>query len=198
MQPKPPSNPGRRKFLITATSIVGLGAIVGTAIPFATAFNPSEQAKASGAPAKADISKLSKGEMIIVEWRGTPIYIIKHSQESKVMLNQNLTRLSDPDSLQNQQPPYAKNKSRSIRDDVVVLEAVCTHLSCVPKFHPELGKTDFDSDWQGGFFCHCHGSKFDIIGRVYAGVPAPSNLSVPPHHYESKDVLIIGEEGELS
>ena len=198
MQPKLPSNPGRRKFLITATSIVGLGAIVGTAIPFATAFNPSEQAKASGAPAKADISKLSKGEMIIVEWRGTPIYIIKHSQESKEMLNQNLSRLSDPDSLQNQQPPYAKNKSRSIRDDVVVLEAVCTHLSCVPKFHPELGKTDFDSDWQGGFFCHCHGSKFDIIGRVYAGVPAPSNLSVPPHHYESKDVLIIGEEGELS
>ena len=198
MQPKPPSNPGRRKFLVTATSIVGVGAVVGTAIPFVKALNPSEQAKASGAPAIADISKLNKGEMMIVEWRGVPIYIIKHTQESKELLNKNLSRLSDPDSNQDQQPPYAKNKSRSIRDDVVVLEAICTHLSCVPKFYPELGKTDFDSDWQGGFFCPCHGSKFDMIGRVYAGVPAPTNLSVPPHYYENEDVLVIGEEGELS
>ena len=198
MQPKPPSNPGRRKFLITATSVLGAGAVVGVAIPFVTAFNPSEKAKAASAPARADISKLGKGEMMLVEWRGIPIYILRHSAESLLKLNENLSRLSDPDSLQDQQPEYAKNKNRAIREDIVVLEAVCTHLSCAPKFYPELGITEFDSNWQGGFFCPCHGSKFDLLGRVYAGVPAPTNLAVPPHYYESEDVLVIGEDGEIS
>lgn len=197
MQPKPPSNPGRRKFLVAATTVVGTVGIVGVAIPFITAFNPSEKAKAAGAPTKADISKLNKGEMILLEWRGIPIYIIRHTDESLVALNKNLTRLSDPDSQEDQQPEYAKNSNRSIREDIVVLEAVCTHLSCAPKFYPDLGITDFDSNWQGGFFCHCHGSKFDLVGRVYAGVPAPTNLSVPPHYYESDNVLVIGEEGEM-
>ena len=198
MRPKPPSNPGRRKFLITATSVLGVGAVVGVAIPFVTAFNPSEKAKAASAPARADISKLGKGEMMLVEWRGIPIYILRHSAESLLKLNENLSRLSDPDSLQDQQPEYAKNKNRAIREDIVVLEAVCTHLSCAPKFYPELGITEFDSNWQGGFFCPCHGSKFDLLGRVYAGVPAPTNLAVPPHYYESEDVLVIGEDGEIS
>ena len=198
MRPKPPSNPGRRKFLITATSVLGVGAVVGVAIPFVTAFNPSEKAKAASAPARADISKLGKGEMMLVEWRGIPIYILRHSAESLLKLNENLSRLSDPDSLQDQQPEYAKKKNRAIREDIVVLEAVCTHLSCAPKFYPELGITEFDSNWQGGFFCPCHGSKFDLLGRVYAGVPAPTNLAVPPHYYESEDVLVIGEDGEIS
>ena len=198
MQPKPPSNPGRRKFLIVSTSVVGAGAVIGAAIPFITAFNPSEKAKAAGVPARADISKLGEGEMMLVEWRGIPIYILRHSAESLLKLNENLSRLSDPDSLQDQQPEYAKNKNRAIREDIVVLEAVCTHLSCAPKFYPELGITEFDSNWQGGFFCPCHGSKFDLIGRVYAGVPAPTNLAVPPHYYESEDVLVIGEDGEIS
>ena len=198
MQPKPPSNPGRRKFLIVSTSVVGAGAVVGAAIPFIAAFNPSEKAKAAGSPARADISKLGKGEMMLVEWRGIPIYILRHSEESLLKLNENLSRLSDPDSIQDQQPEYAKNKNRAIREDIVVLEAVCTHLSCAPKFYPELGITEFDSNWQGGFFCPCHGSKFDLIGRVYAGVPAPTNLAVPPHYYESEDVLVIGEDGEIS
>ena len=198
MQPKPPSNPGRRKFLIVSTSVVGAGAVVGAAIPFIAAFNPSEKAKAAGSPARADISKLGKGEMMLVEWRGIPIYILRHSEESLLKLNENLSRLSDPDSIQDQQPEYAKNKNRAIREDIVVLEAVCTHLSCAPKFYPELGITEFDSNWQGGFFCPCHGSKFDLIGRVYAGVPAPTNLAVPPHYYESEDVLVIGEDGEMS
>jgi len=198
MQPKPPSNPGRRKFLIVSTSVVGAGAVVGAAIPFIAAFNPSEKAKAAGSPARADISKLGKGEMMLVEWRGIPIYILRHSEESLLKLNENLSRLSDPDSIQDQQPEYAKNKNRAIREDIVVLEAVCTHLSCAPKFYPELGITEFDSNWQGGFFCPCHGSKFDLLGRVYAGVPAPTNLNVPPHYYENEDVLVIGEDGEIS
>ena len=198
MQPKPPSNPGRRKFLIAATSIVGAGAVIGAAIPFLAAFNPSERAKAAGAPAKVDISKLGKGEMMIVEWRGIPIYIIRHTEQSLLILNRNLSRLSDPHSEENQQPDYAKNPNRSIREDIVVLEAVCTHLSCAPKFYPESGTTNFDSDWQGGFFCPCHGSKFDLIGRVYSGVPAPTNLSIPPHYYESEHVLVIGEVGEIT
>ena len=198
MQPKAPSNPGRRKFLIAATSIAGAGAVIGAAIPFLAAFNPSEKAKAAGAPAKADISKLAKGEMMLVEWRGIPIYIIRHTEESLAALNENLSRLSDPDSKEDQQPEYAKNPSRSIRKDIVVLEGICTHLSCAPKFYPQLGTTDFDSNWPGGFFCPCHGSKFDLVGRVYSGVPAPTNLSVPPHYYESENVLIIGEDEEVT
>jgi len=198
MQVKPPSNPGRRKFLITTTSLLGAGAIAGTAVPFLRAFNPSEKAEAASAPTRADVSKLNKGEMMLVEWRGVPIYIIRHSNESLAVLNNNLSRLSDPDSLKDQQPDYAKNKNRSIREDIVVLSGVCTHLSCTPKFYPELGSTDFDIDWQGGFFCPCHGSKFDLVGRVYSGVPAPTNLAVPPHYYESDDILVIGEDGEVS
>ena len=159
MQPKPPSNPGRRKFLVAATSIVGTGAIIGAAIPFVAAFNPSEQAKAAGAPTKADISRLGEGEMMLIEWRGIPIYIIRHSQESLLNLNKNVSRLSDPNSVEDQQPIYAKNSNRSRKQEIVVLEAVCTHLSCALKFYPELGSTDFDSNWQGGFLCHIHASK---------------------------------------
>jgi len=198
MQPKTPSNPGRRKFLIAATSIVGTGAVIGAAVPFVAAFNPSAQAKAAGAPTKVDISKLSKGEMMLAEWRGIPIYIVRHTKESLEALNKNLSRLSDPNSEKDQQPVYAKNSYRSRKEEIVVLEAVCTHLSCAPKFYPELGITDFDSNWQGGFFCPCHGSTFDLVGRVYSGVPAPTNLPVPPHYYESEDILVIGEDEEVT
>ena len=194
MQPKEPSNPGRRKFLIVATSVVGAVGVVGAAIPFLSALSPSARAKAAGAPTKADISKLAEGEMMLVEWRGLPIYIIKHTKESLKFIDKNLSRLSDPESKVNQQPEYATNKNRSRRKDIVVLEAVCTHLSCAPKFYPEFGANDFDEDWQGGFFCPCHGSKFDLIGRVYSGVPAPTNLSVPPHYYESENILVIGKD----
>lgn len=195
MQPKNPSNPGRRKFLIAATSVVGAGAVVGAAVPFLTSISPSAKAEAAGAPSKADISKLRKGEMMVIEWRGKPIYVVRHTDKSLELLNQNIERLSDPDSQQDQQPDYAKNENRSIRPDVVVLEAVCTHLSCAPTFYPQIGVTDFDDDWQGGFFCPCHGSKFDLAGRVYSGVPAPTNMLVPPHYYESDDVLVIGQDG---
>ena len=134
MQPKSPPNPGRRKFLITATSTVGAVGIAGAAIPFISAFNPSAKAEAAGAPALADISKLAPGEMIIVEWRGTPIYVVKHSQESMNEIDKNLDRLADPDSNTEVQPQYAKNKFRSRRPGISVLSAVCTHLGCAPKY----------------------------------------------------------------
>jgi len=198
MQPKSPPNPGRRKFLIAATSAVGAVGIAGAAVPFFGSWNPSAKAEAAGAPAVADISKLRPGELLIVEWRGVPIYVVKHSTESLNQIDKNLERLADPESNEEQQPEYARNKLRSRREGISVLTAVCTHLACAPKFYPQLGVNDFDNNWQGGFFCPCHGSKFDLAGRVYAGVPAPTNLPVPPHYYKSDDILVIGEDGDVT
>ena len=198
MQPKSPPNPGRRKFLIAATSAVGAVGIAGAAVPFLGSWNPSARAEAAGAPAIADISKLKPGELLIVEWRGVPIYVVKHSSESLNQIDKNLERLADPESIEEQQPEYARNKLRSRREGISVLTAVCTPLACAPKFYPQLGVNDFDNNWQGGFFCPCHGSKFDLAGRVYAGVPAPTNLPVPPHYYKSDDILVIGEDGDVT
>ena len=198
MQPKSPPNPGRRKFLIAATSAVGAVGIAGSAVPFLGSWNPSAKAEAAGAPAVADISKLEPGELLIVEWRGVPIYVVKHSTESLNQIDKNLERLADPESNEEQQPEYARNKLRSRKAGISVLTAVCTHLACAPKYYPQLGVNDFDNNWQGGFFCPCHGSKFDLAGRVYAGVPAPTNLPVPPHYYKSDDILVIGEDGDVT
>jgi len=198
MQPKSPPNPGRRKFLIAATSAVGAVGIAGAAVPFLGSWNPSAKAEAAGAPAVADISKLEPGELLIVEWRGVPIYVVKHSTESLNQIDKNLERLADPESNEEQQPEYARNKLRSRKAGISVLTAVCTHLACAPKYYPQLGVNDFDNNWQGGFFCPCHGSKFDLAGRVYSGVPAPTNLPVPPHYYKSDDILVIGEDGDVT
>ncbi|MBJ13467.1 MAG: ubiquinol-cytochrome c reductase iron-sulfur subunit [Candidatus Marinimicrobia bacterium] len=198
MQPKSPPNPGRRKFLIAATSAVGAVGVAGAAIPFLGSWNPSARAEAAGAPAIADISKLQPGELLIVEWRGVPIYVVKHSEKSLNQIDKNLERLADPESVEEQQPEYARNKLRSRRKGISVLTAVCTHLACAPKYYPQLGVNEFDNNWQGGFFCPCHGSKFDLAGRVYAGVPAPTNLPVPPHYYKSEDILVIGEDGDVA
>jgi ubiquinol-cytochrome c reductase iron-sulfur subunit len=198
MQPKSPPNPGRRKFLIAATSAVGAVGIAGAAVPFLGSWNPSARAEAAGAPAIADISKLEPGELLIVEWRGVPIYVVKHSTESLNQIDKNLERLADPESNEEQQPEYARNKLRSRKAGISVLTAVCTHLACAPKYYPQLGVNDFDNNWQGGFFCPCHGSKFDLAGRVYSGVPAPTNLPVPPHYYKSDDILVIGEDGDVA
>jgi ubiquinol-cytochrome c reductase iron-sulfur subunit len=198
MQPKPPSRPGRRKFLIAATSFVGGVGIAGAAVPFFASWNPSARAQAAGVPIRVDITKLKEGEMVIVEWRGSPIFIINHSQESLSVLGDNLSRLSDPDSENDQQPFYARNPLRARRKGISVLSGVCTHPGCSPKYYPELGENNFDSDWQGGFFCPCHGSKFDLAGRVYTGVPAPDNLKVPPHYYESEKILVIGQDEEIT
>lgn len=189
-------NPGRRNFLIGATTLVGSAGIVGVAVPFLGSFNPSARTLAAGALIKIDISKLNPGEMLgpIQAWRDKPIFVINRTEEVLARLNSENGRLADPDSDREQQPNYAKNDTRSIRPEILVLVGICTHLSCSPKFRPAVKPQDFDANWIGGFYCPCHGSKFDMAGRVYAGVPAPSNLEVPPHYYESESVIVIGED----
>jgi len=187
---------GRRNFLIGATSAVGSVGVVGAAVPFVGSWNPSAKALAAGAPIKIDIGKLSPGEILgpIPAWRDKPVFVIKRSDSMLEVLNTLNERLADPESLREQQPSYAQNETRSIRPDVLVLVGLCTHLSCSPKFRPAIQPEVYDEEWIGGFFCPCHGSKFDLAGRVYSGVPAPSNLEVPPHFYESDSVIVIGED----
>lgn len=191
-------NVGRRNFLIGATSVVGSAGVVGVAVPFLGSWNPSAKALAAGAPIKIDISKLVPGEIVgpIPAWRDKPVFVVKRSEEQLARLNSQNDRLADPDSDEiAQQPQYAKNETRSIRPEVLVLVGICTHLSCSPKFRPAIAPQEFDAEWVGGFYCPCHGSKFDLAGRVYSGVPAPTNLPVPPHYYESESVIVIGEDG---
>jgi ubiquinol-cytochrome c reductase iron-sulfur subunit len=189
-------NTGRRNFLIGATSVVGAAGVVGVAVPFVGSWNPSAKALAAGAPIKVDISKIADGEILgpIPAWRDKPIFVIKRTQDVLDKLNSKNSRLADPESEREQQPEYAKNETRSIRPDVLVLVGICTHLGCSPQFKPVVQPETFDAEWIGGFFCACHGSKFDLAGRVYSGVPAPSNLEVPPHYYESENVIVIGED----
>ncbi len=189
-------NEGRRNFLIGATTVVGSAGVVGAAVPFVGSWAPSAKARAAGAPIKVDISKLAPGEILgpIPAWRDKPIFVVKRSDEMLSNLNSKNDRLADPKSEREMQPAYAQNDTRSIKPDVLVLVGLCTHLSCSPKFRPAIQPEQFDAEWIGGFFCPCHGSKFDMAGRVYAGVPAPSNLEVPPHYYESDGVIVIGED----
>lgn len=186
-------NKTRRRVLTAATSVVGAVGVVGVAVPFVGSWNPSAKAKAAGAPVKANIGKLEPGQMITVEWRGKPIYIVRRTKESLAGLQKTADLVRDPDSETNQQPEYAKNSARSIKEEYLILLGLCTHLGCAPMYRPDVGATDLGgAEWQGGFFCPCHGSKFDLAGRVYKGVPAPINLEVPPHAYESDSVVIIG------
>ncbi len=193
-------NPGRRNFLIGATTVVGTAGVVGVAVPFVGSFNPSARTLAAGAPVKIDIGKLGVGEILgpIPAWRDKPIFVVKRTEEMLGLLNSKNDRLADPDSEREQQPEYAKNETRSIKADILILVGLCTHLSCSPKYRPEVKPQDFDKAWIGGFYCPCHGSKFDLAGRVYSGVPAPTNLEVPPHFYESDAVIVIGEDGGVA
>jgi|TARA_A100001011_G_scaffold398514_1_gene503212 ubiquinol-cytochrome c reductase iron-sulfur subunit len=190
----------RRKFLIGANLVVGSVGVAGLSVPFVGSWNPSARALAAGAPIKVDVSKLGPGEILgpIPAWRDKPIFVIKRSEEMLEKLNAQNDRLADPSSERLQQPDYAKNETRSIRRDVIVLVGLCTHLSCSPKFRPAVQPESFDPDWVGGFYCPCHGSKFDLAGRVYAGVPAPSNMEVPPHYFESDSVVVIGEDEDTA
>lgn len=193
-------NTGRRRFLTAATSAVGVAGAVGIAVPFVGSWNPSAKAKAAGAPVKADISKLEPGQMIVVEWRGQPVYVLNRTASQLQGLPSLNPELKDPDSLISDQPTYITGVDRALRPELLVIVGLCTHLGCAPKFRPEVGATEFQTDgsWIGGFFCPCHGSKFDLSGRVYAGVPASANLVVPPYSFEDENILVIGVDSEAA
>ena len=185
---------GRRHFLTVATAVTGGIGAAFVAVPFLGSFKPSARAQALGAPVEVDISKLENGAMLTVEWRGKPIYIVNRPQAALETLNAVSDRLRDPESEVPQQPEYAKNQHRSVRPDIFVALGVCTHLGCAPMFRPDVAPADLGADWPGGFFCPCHGSKFDFAGRVYAGVPAPSNLVVPPYRFLDDSTLLVGDD----
>lgn len=192
-------NYGRRRFLTGMSCVVGAGGAVGAAVPFVGSWNPSARAKAAGAPVKANIGKLEPGQMMTVEWRGKPVYVVRRTPEALTSLQTVEDRLRDPNSEESKQPAYVDPFNRAIRPEFLVLVGLCTHLGCAPMFKPEVGATDFgESDWQGGFFCPCHGSKFDLAGRVLKGVPAPINLEVPPYKFEGENVLVIGLDQEAA
>lgn len=192
------TNTGRRRFLTAATTVVGA---VGTGfllVPFISSMQPSAKARAAGAPVRADISKLEPGQMIRVKWRGKPVWVVSRTEEMLQTLPTLNDNLRDPESAVSEQPEYAQNEHRSIRPEVLVAIGICTHLGCSPTYRPDVAPADLGPDWMGGFFCPCHGSRFDIAGRVYAGVPAPTNLPIPPHKYLSDDEILIGEDGGVA
>ena len=185
----------KRRFLTNTATVVGAVGAGFVAVPFVASWLPSERAKTAGAPVEVDISKLEEGRMMTVEWRGKPVWIVKRTTKNLDELPTLNGELRDPGSEQQQQPVYATNEGRSIKPEILVLVGICTHLGCSPTFRPELAPADLGPDWKGGFFCPCHGSRFDLAGRVYQGVPAPLNLEVPPHMYKSDAMLLIGQDG---
>jgi len=185
----------RRRFLTASVGVVGAVATVGVAVPFVAAWQPSERARAIGAPVEVDISKIEPGQMLTQKWRGKPVWIVSRPAEILEALPGLDDRLRDPESTQEQQPQYAKNEHRSIKPDILVLIGICTHLGCSPSYVKQDG-APLGAGWPGGFFCPCHGSMFDYAGRVYAGVPAPTNLVVPPHKYLSDTRILIGADRE--
>lgn len=187
-------DPSRRRFLTAAATVVGGVGAVYTAVPFLVSMAPSERARAAGAPVEVDISKLEAGQKVNVEWRGKPVWVVKRSPEMLAGLKAMDSLVADPASEVAQQPDYAKNETRSLKPEVLVLVGICTHLGCSPSFYPEMGAAEMGPDSKGGFYCPCHGSKFDLAGRVYKGVPAPTNLIVPPHRYVGESVILIGDD----
>ena len=179
-----PVNTGRRRFLTATTAVVGAVGAGIAAVPFIKSWNPSARAKLAGAPVTADISGLQEGQRLILEWRGQPIWIVKRSKAVLDALPTLDANLRDPQSENlDQQPAYIKGVTRSLKPEISVLVGLCTHLGCSPEMVAKIGPAPFDPEWKGGYFCPCHKSKFDMAGRVYLGVPAPTNLVVPPHHF---------------
>lgn len=195
-------NESRRKFLLGATTVVGGAGVVGAAVPFVASWQPSAKAKAAGAPVKVNISKLEPGARMVVEWRGKPVYIVRRTEESLAAINALDTNiLRDADSVEAKQPAYVDGSARTLsgKEEYLILVGLCTHLGCAPLYRPDVGAADLGGDaWLGGFFCPCHGSKFDLSGRVFAGVPAPKNLEIPPHSYESDSIVVIGIDTEVA
>ncbi len=187
-------NPGRRRLLtVAATAVGGIGVAYALA-PFIQSWWPSERAQAAGAPVEVDISKLDEGARITVEWRGQPVWIVKRTPQMLAALPTLNDQLRDPDSNQSVQPPYAKNINRSMKPELLVMKGVCTHLGCSPTYRPDVAPPDLGPAWKGGFFCPCHGSRFDLAGRVYQGVPAPLNMEVPPYQFITDTLVVVGAE----
>ena len=194
-------NTSRRRFLTGATSVIGAVGVVGAAIPFVASWKPSAKAKAAGAPVKVNVSKLEAGARLVVEWRGKPVYIVRRTAETLAAVDElGAETLKDMTSIDAAQPSYIEGSARALagKEDVLVLVGLCTHLGCAPIYRPDVGAADLGGDsWMGGFFCPCHGSKFDLSGRVYVNVPAPTNLEIPPHSYESDSIIVIGVDAEV-
>jgi len=195
-------NQGRRNFLTGATCVVGAVGVGGAAVPFVKSWVPSARARAAGAPVKANIGKIEPGQMITVEWRGQPVYVVRRTPEVLEQLaNEMREFVDDPDSQNDDRPDYVSGDARAIEghEEYLVMVGLCTHLGCAPQYQPEVGSVDIGEDeWLGGFFCACHGSKFDLSGRVFKNVPATSNLKVPPYRFESDSVIVIGEDQEAA
>jgi ubiquinol-cytochrome c reductase iron-sulfur subunit len=183
----------RRRFLTAATTVVGGVGMAFAAVPFVASLQPSAKAQAIGAPVEVDVGKLEPGQMVTVKWRGKPVWLVRRTEEALKALPGLDPLLRDPRSEnRDQQPAYAANGTRSIKPEVGIIVGVCTHLGCAPTYRPEFSPPDLGPEWRGGFFCPCHGSRFDLAGRVFKGVPAPTNLQVPPHAYLDDTRLIIG------
>jgi len=193
-----PVDTSKRRFLITGSAVVGgVGAAI-ACIPFILSMEPSARAKAAGAPVEVDISKVEPGQLITLEWRGQVCWVLNRTKPMLDSLPKLDVKMADPSSDVPNQPPYCKNEHRSIKDAMWVAIGICTHLGCSPTFRPEIAPADLGPDWLGGFFCPCHQSKFDLAGRVYKGVPAPTNLKIPPHKYlsDTKIVIGLGQDGK--
>ncbi len=188
----------RRKFLLSATTAVGGIATVAATVPFVGSMLPSERAKAARAPVEADIGKIERGALATVEWSGRPIWVVRRTEDMLAALGKQDDQLRDPRSEQPQQPASCRNATRSIKPEYFVAIGICTHLGCVPSSALQSGAAGLGADWPGGFYCPCHGSKFDLAGRVFKGVPAPLNLVIPPHQYLSDSRLLIGADPESS
>lgn len=184
----------RRRVLIAVTTAAWGAAAVVVAVPFVMSMTPSQKARAGGAPVEVDIGKMEPGMLITIEWRGRPVWILSRTKDMLEQLGKHDDRLRDPQSLKPQQPEYCRNAARSIKPEYFVAIGICTHLGCIPTYRPDVAPADLGSDWHGGFFCPCHGSKFDLAGRVFKGVPAPLNLEIPRHAYLSDSRLWIGED----
>lgn len=189
-------NNGRRRFLVAATSVVGAAGAVGVAVPFVGSWFPSARAKAAGAPVRVNISKLEPGQQIIAEWRGQPVFVSRRTPEALAILEENTSILADPESESSDQPAYVDQHTRAIRPEILVVMGICTHLGCSPLFIPEVAAASMGNEWQGGYYCPCHSSHYDMAGRVFSGQPAPLNLPVPPHTYETDEIIVIGLDEE--
>jgi ubiquinol-cytochrome c reductase iron-sulfur subunit len=192
-------NPSRRRWLIAATSVVGAAGAAAIAVPFLSSWSPSARALAAGAPVEMDVSKVEPGQQVRVIWRGKPVWVVNRTEEMLANLPANDPNLRDPASaVAEQQPAYAQNPHRSRNPQYLVLVGICTHLGCSPTYRPEVSPEDLGAEWKGGWYCPCHGSRFDLAGRVYKNVPAATNLVVPPYFFKDDNTILIGEDGNVA